>query len=257
MLEEQQLSQPELLAISQRGETELRTFDGLSLKVNNLPLFRNMFVSPKPQQKPTFIFVSGTSESGKSTLGKIAVETGLGHRLKIYKTLAELVDEGALVRNPDNIASNPFDYATWLQDQPSLLSKACELIADRYIGLIAQTDVPLAVVETIKHPWMATEFARRGDLIIASLYIDADLDQRVAREAAKTGIDPTKMRQAVLEKDLWKDELASGASNMEGVSDAIIRNDGSYASYDTFIRSFLALIRNNQRIAHGRAHDFS
>lgn len=237
------------------GELQARTADGLELHITSAATFNTLFFSGTEKHLPALVFVSGTSESGKSTMGKIAVENGLGHRLKIYKTLAELVKGGTLPSDSSGSKFNPFDYASWLQRDPSLLQQSCNLVAERYVSLMASTKVSIAVVETIKHPWMITEFAKAGNLRLLSLYIDADLDLRVRRQAEKTDTDIEVMRQEVLKKDEWKREL--GSIGVKDVSDGFIQNNGSYQSYDTFIKALLTSIKDNSQPIVGKTEDYS
>lgn len=236
------------------GENKLQTTDGLVIDIRDLGTFKR-FLSKKSPDYPSLILISGTSESGKSTFGKLAVASNIGHRLKFYRTLADLVDEGLLPRNPDKSSSNPFDYATWLEDNITLARLAAQSITSRYLELMRETDVPIAVVETIKHPWIITELRRIDQVRSFLFFIDADFEKRVTRQAAKTGKDLVTTKYSVSGKDSWK--LSLGTTGVKELSDAWITNNGSYGTYEQFVLSFLQLTQENSRIYSGKSLDLS
>src|SRR5690606_9340947 len=110
------------VSIANGEQGEFATPDGLEVKILNPENVRNVLL-PDNSQKPLFVFVSGASESGKSTFGRVAVESGIAHRLKVYKTLAEISGEDGL----PEMEGNPFDYATSLLEDPSLIDKAGDI----------------------------------------------------------------------------------------------------------------------------------
>lgn len=229
---------------------EFETTDGLKVKILSKENVRKALFSGN-SEKPLVVFVSGTSESGKSTFGKLAVETGIAHRLKIYKTLAELAEEGIL----PEMDKDPFTYATSLESDPGLVEKAGQEIASRYINLMQGTDVPLAVVETIKHRWMVKCFRSNPDIRFLSLAIDAGLERRISREAEKTGEPVEEVRTEVLRKDEWKQAL--GSEDVWSTADIYILNNGNYNTYEEMAISFLETLRNSTRVYSGDPHDYS
>jgi len=230
--------------------TELKSPDGLEVTILNAENVRNALL-PENSEKPLVIFISGTSESGKSTFGKLAVKTGIAHRLKIYKTLAETAGEEDL---PD-MEDNPFNYATSLESNPRLIEKAGQRIISKYVNLMLETDVPAAIVETIKHKWMVGCFRSNPNIRFLSIVIDADLEKRIRREATKTGRPIEEVRADVLKKDEWKQEL--GSKDVESTADVYILNNGDYNTYEKMVISFLRAWQKKTRSYSGKAHDYS
>ena len=249
--ESQTITQQEIELTISGEESELRTPDGLVVKINSPEAFRGFF-SVENLDKPALIILSGTSESGKSTFGKLSVELGIGHRLKIYKAVRELAEAGKL---PNIDELNPFDYASWLESDESLTRRASQEISSKYIQLMQETDVPIGVAETIKHPWMVTELKKIPTIKTLSLFIDADLNRRVDREVIKTGRDVQEVRYSVSEKDRWKETF--GTAKVKDLSDVVIVNDGNYETYIRFVKSFLELLRRRSKPYSGIAREYS
>lgn len=237
-----------------RTKNRLRTTDGLEVDVRDTEAFKHFF-SRELIAIPSYILISGTSESGKSTFGKLAVASNIGHRLKVYRTLADLVDDGILPKNPNKPKSSPFDYATWLEENPDLMRLAAQHIVSHYLELARETDVHTAVVETVKHSWIITELRRIRQIRTISLYIDADFDQRVSRQSNKTGGDFAATRESVIEKDSWK--LILGTADVKELCDTWVTNDGEYETYEQFVLAFLKLTQKSSRGYSGKARDLS
>jgi len=250
MIEYSMITEKDWESVVSGDSMEFKTTDGLMVKILNDENVRKA-LSLDNSEKPLVVFVSGTSESGKSTFGKLAVETGIAHRLKIYRTLAELAEEGILPK----MDKDPFTYATFLEGDPSLVEKAGQEIASRYINLMRSTDVPLAVVETIKHKWMVEHFRNNPNIRFLSIAIGADLEKRISREAEKTGKPVEEVRTEVLGKDEWKQALGSG--DVLSTADIYILNNGSYDTYKKMAISFLETLRNSTHSYSGDSHDYS
>lgn len=229
--------------------TEMETVDGLKVVINNPESFKNL-ISPENSRLPIALFISGTSESGKSTFGKLAVEAKIGHRLKIYATLADIRDEVA-----PNSEKTSYDYATSLEADSDLSGKVAEEILDKYKKLMSETDVPIIVVETIKHQWMVDNFKTATDIRFLSIFIDADLEKRIERESTKTGKPMEKVRAEVLGKDEWKRELGTGS--IDKLADVHIVNNGSFETYKTLVVSLLEAFRENSNNYSGITHDYT
>lgn len=249
-MSEYQITGKDWESIASGQRVEFKSPDGLEVKILNVDNVKEA-LSAQNSDKPLLIFVSGTSESGKSTFGKLAVQSGIAHRLKIYKTLAELSGAEGL----PEMTGNPFDYATLLEVDSGKIEKAGHEIASRYVSLMQETDVPIAVVETIKHKWMAEQFRRNPDIRFLSVLIDADLEQRVAREAKKTGKPLDEVRAEVLRKDDWKQAL--GSEDVGSTADIYVLNNGDYETYEQMITSFLETLRGSTQTYSGKARDYS
>lgn len=232
------------------SQTEMSTEDGLQIKILQSGRVRTVLSESDPN-KPIVIFISGTSESGKSTFGKLSVENNIAHRLKIYKDLAGLADSGYL----PPMEKDPFTYATILENDPALVQKAADRIASDYVNIMQSTDVPIVIVETIKHKWIVDQFKANPQIRFLCVAVDADLDKRVSREALKTGKPEGEIRVKVIKKDEWKQQL--GSRSVENEADIYILNNGEYTTYKQVVSSFLEVLGKNSRPYSGKTHDYS
>lgn len=246
----ERITKGELEQVGTSGQTEIETTDGLQVVINNPEAYRRA-MSPENLELSVVLFISGTSESGKSTFGKLAVESGTGHRLKIYATLADVRDEmGTVSTEPTS-----YDYGTRIASDPDLTEKTARGISNKYKQLMSETGVPIVVVETIKHRWMVDHFKQFPDIRFLSIFIDADLERRIAREAEKTGRPLADIKTEVLSKDEWKREL--GSESIDKVADIHVMNNGSFDTYKTMVVSFLEALRDNSQDYSGSPRDFS
>lgn len=246
----ERITKEELEQVGAPGQTEVETADGLQITINSPEAYRGA-MSHENSGKPVVLFISGNSESGKSTFGKLAVETGIGHRIKIYATLAEVRDEmGTVSDEPTS-----YDYGTRIASDSGLTDETARGILNKYKQLMSETDVPIVVVETIKHRWMVDHFKQFSDIRFLSIFIDADLEKRIEREAEKTGKPLDSVRAEVLDKDEWKREL--GSESIDRVADIHIVNNGGYDTYRTMVISFLEALRDNSLHYSGTPRDFS
>ncbi|MDD3735131.1 MAG: hypothetical protein PHO31_01500 [Candidatus Pacebacteria bacterium] len=246
----ERITKSEFEQVGASGQTEVETTDGLRIIINNPEAYRRA-MSPENSEKPVVLFISGTSESGKSTFGKLAVESGIGHRVKIYATLADVRDEmGAVSDEPTS-----YDYGTRIASDSSLTDETAKRILNKYKQLMNETGVPIVVVETIKHQWMVDRFKQFSDIRFLSIFIDADLEKRIEREAKKTGKPLDLVRAEVLDKDEWKREL--GSESIDKVADIHVVNNGSFNTYRTMVVSFLEALKDNSQDYSGIPIDFS
>ncbi|RJR24340.1 hypothetical protein C4578_03065 [Candidatus Microgenomates bacterium] len=250
MIERNVIGENDWESVALGNTIEIKSTDGLEVKILNPENIKNV-LSQANFSKPLFIFISGTSESGKSTFGKLAVKTGIAHRLKIYKTLAEMSGEKGLPEMVDN----PFNYATSIATNQELVEEVSNKILENYVGLMQQTDIPIAVVETIKHQWMVEQFRGDSSIRFLSIFIDADLEKRIVRESKKSGKSIDIVRSEVHKKDVMKQTL--GSEEVENSADIYISNNGSLESYEDMILSFLKILRSHSIIYSGEAHDYS
>lgn len=247
------IGEPEIGLITEKGETELKTSDGLIVEVKRLDKLKAVFDN-KFAQNPVLVLVGGTSESGKSTLSRMAVEKGVGHRLKIYKAVSELIGELSLPHPGGEL--NPFDYSSWLEEEhPQLIETVSLGIHDKYMKIMVETDVPIGIVETIKHPWMISGFEKFADLRTLSLFIDADFNKRVSREVIKSGKTYDEIHYSVSQKDRNKERY--GSMKVRELSDLVISNNGAPETYFEFSLSFLNKLKEYSRPYGGTPAEYS
>lgn len=228
------------------------TENGLSVSIEKPQVLLTM-MSERFRSKPIFILVSGTSESGKSHLGKHFVKSETGNRLKFYKTLAGTSEYGDY--NTSNSKKNPFDFAESIKNKSKIKNEVFNKIKEDYICIIRKTNIPVATVETIKHPWIIEAFRSDSDLRVLCLFIDAPVEERVKREARKTKHGIEEIMDKTLEKDTWKNSF--GNQEIRSMADLLINNAGGTDVYNSFLDSFELFLRNSSKKYIGSPLDFS
>lgn len=246
----------EILSGAWRSRTRLATGDGLEIDFKRAPQLRQ--AREQGRETPILLLISGRSESGKSHMGKRFVRDNAGNRLKIYKTVREGIEFGRLVPYPlpTNDLSQPFQYCNWAGGNHDAGQKLIDYIVSQYCQIADSTGVHVAVVETIKHPWIIEALREDKKVRSVSIFIDAPEDLRIRREAAKKHIAISEMAQTVKDKD--KIKAGYGNDQIMGLCDVLISNAGTLESYESFI---LFLERYTKRYCHfdhdAVAKDFS
>ncbi len=185
---------------------------------------------PEPQNGSTrlFVFVGGTSESGKSELTKTANERGDAHRVKYLRIANELSDE--LYGNND-----PYSF---LSSNHPLLDSHLALFWDR-LGMLVESVPRITFIETIKHPQLLRSFGQTTlNATLLTVFVDADIELRIAREAKRLQVSPDSIRDLVLEKDALKRSV--GLDEVRNMADIVVHNDGSHAEYVEWAHTFSA-----------------
>lgn len=233
---------------------EVTNPDGLRVVLRDMPRLKSL-VTESERSIPYLLLVSGTSESGKSFFGQSFVESNTGHRLKIYKTIAEALEKGELKSIDFEDPTNPFKYASAAQGDEIVQKETLAYIADEYSRILTTTDVGIAVVETFKHPWL-TEGMKRSDRFRSiGIFVDAPEELRIQREALKKRQSAEIIKELVVEKDLTK--ASYGSLELPGKSDILVWNAGSIESYEGFIFLLQQLLLSSGTAHHGKAIDYS
>lgn len=176
---------------------------------------------PTPDTPSTrlFVFVGGTSESGKSELTTIAQQRGDAHRIKYLRVANELNAELYGV-------NDPFAFLNPEHEQ----SELHHALFWQRLNSLVETGPRIAFVETIKHPELLRSFGRAAlDAKLYTIFVDADFEQRVAREASRLGANPDAIRQYISEKDTLKHSF--GLEGVRSLTDLSVLNDGSHEEY--------------------------
>lgn len=185
---------------------------------------------PTPDTPSTrlFVFVGGTSESGKSELTTIAHQRGDAHRIKYLRVANELSAE--LYGTGD-----PFEFLNPNHEH----SEMHHALFWQRLESIVEAGPRIAFIETIKHPELLRSFGRAAlDAKLYTIFIDADFDQRVEREAARLGVNPEHIRQYISEKDALKQSI--GLEGVRGLADATILNNGSHDEYVSWAHALIS-----------------
>lgn len=229
------MSNKEELNKTSKNSVEVLTKDGLAVRVINFKHVETVLAIPS--NKPLFILISGTSESGKSHIGKKFVDDRMASRVKFYKSLS-LCNEFV---NRSDQKVKLFDFATTLANQTNVQDSIVNKIVDEYVQYYSQTKCPIFIVETIKHQWIVDALKRRLDVACLSVYIDASFSKRVERESVKTGIPIAQLEIMTRNKDA--DKSVYGMGQVEKGADIKIVNNGSLVNYNGWINSFEEALR--------------
>ncbi len=237
------------------SEVSHQTDSGLNV-VFSRPQEIAEFVSREDKSAPLFILVSGMSESGKSHLGQSFVGRGYGNRMKIYKKLALASDEGVIPRASDG-TNNPFLLAGELD--PSQQRTAIDFIVSSMGHDAQESGVPVSVVETLKHPWMEELIRERQDVHSVSVFVTADEELRIARQAEKIGACTPEELMALTERVRGKDRDKANYGNLalETTCNVHITNNGNLADYDAFIDGFGQFVQRQYGAYEGVPVDYS
>ena len=182
---------------------------------------------------PILLLLSGLSESGKSLFGQTAVNNGWGNRLKVYKTIAIGASDNHLPLAKDG-SNNPFSIASELPS--SQQGEMLDFIVADFQKKFLETQVPVAVVETFKHPWLVDGLRDRTDIRAISLFIEADFANRLTREASKKKLtaqdDINELAETIRQKDVTK--ASYGNMEIRRTADILVVNNGDLYTYLSF-----------------------
>lgn len=232
----------EIGSTNQEPPLHVATPDGLSLRVARPENLRRILTAQTPF--PYFLLLlSGTSESGKSYMGRLLLKAGVASRIKLLRVVRELQERGILPRLQDH--TGKLDPNLVLNDLVSPHYPNAETIFAKLKELITET--PIAVVETIKHP-LVIETARLDDsFAVLSIFIDASRHHRLEREAAKTGKSTLELNTAISKKD--REKAAYGNTQIERIADLVIINNGTLEAYDQFCLALGEAVKTHTRQA--------
>lgn len=229
-------------------DSEQRVTGGFSVEVDTQRLTE---VLGRDNNLPILILVSGTSESGKSHLGKKFVADGAGHRLKIYKTISELIRSTPDLTNH----TDAVEFSTHTESTPHERKFTVDHIVNEYSSVMRDTDVLVGIVETLKNPWLVEDLKSRDDIRVISMYVDGPLGVRVSREAEKTGRSYSEIEAETIDKDKYK--ASTGSERIRDISDIVVWNGGSVETYNTFVETLEGVLKDHVKNFSGQAADFS
>ncbi|MCQ9210566.1 nucleoside/nucleotide kinase family protein [Granulicatella seriolae] len=164
------------------------------------------------------IGLGGLSESGKSYSGSYLSKRHSIPRVKIVKYIEKFrVD---YFKEEINLE----DFHRYLYDTPNkftefFLEKMIQKLKDEY------GSYPFIVVESLRDPFFGEYFKKvlKEDFIV--IYLEARFEDRVEREAIKTGKDTSEISRLVYEKDITK--VSQGALKYQELADYSIDNHSS------------------------------
>jgi hypothetical protein len=203
------------------GIQNFETMNGFQVIVHN-PEAVNSKVEGNPDA-PILLLLAGSSESGKSTMGKMAVETDLASRIKYLNISAKILMNGSKSNEIIDVLSvleqegNEVPFAEFL-----------DVFIDEIIEVVS-TRGGVAVVETLKHPGLVYALQNSSRVRAFSVFVDADLNKRVERESIKAGATFEETMEAVLKKDKAKGSL--GLEEIRDGADLTMINNGTYEEY--------------------------
>lgn len=177
---------------------------------------------PEPDTDRTrlFVFVSGTSESGKSDFTTRGYSQGYAHRIK-YLHIANAL--GAEHYGNDD----PFAY---LQETNNPLLETNHSMFWKKLDQLTADGPRISVIETLKHPLLLRSMGNTAiDAKLLSIFIDADFEERVARESERLGVPVETIRKQTEQKDIHKVKL--GLNQIRNSADIIVANNGSYDEF--------------------------
>jgi shikimate kinase len=192
---------------------------------------------------PIFIMLSGTSESGKSTIGNTGLSAGLASRIKYLKVSSDiLIDELS--------SKNVIDTLTDMESLNLVTDEEYTQFVDELItriSIMTSTRGGVSVVETLKHPRLVSALKNSPKVRALSVYVDADLESRIDRETIKTGLPRVVVAKKVNEKDMTKGSL--GLEQIRRTADVLLYNDGSYEEYVAYAKSILNIFSDHTDIS--------
>lgn len=181
-----------------------------------LELFHSYILILKGDFFMKIIGLGGLSESGKSYSGKYLSEKYSVPKVKIVKYIEEF--RSRYFRNEIDLE----DFHRYLYTKPGDFT---DFFLDKMIAILYKEygKYPFIVIESLRDPFLGEYFKRKlkNDFII--IYLEATLENRVARESLKIDKTISEVRNLTYEKDILK--VSHGALEYKKMSDYTIRND--------------------------------
>lgn len=214
------------------------------------------------QDRLKLLLISGDSESGKSTFGKLGMSLGYANRVKIYKVIANLQETGVLPsvllpqeKRVHGFIYDPLGMSNLIEMNSKLQRVAIPAIEQEFLEFDKQTGVRVNVVEAIKHPWIVGGLRSSRLLSAVSIYVEAPLDLRIERQAGHLGLPVEEVANMVTEKDFWKDRM--GNQVVKTMADLVISNVGSLEDYIKVVTSLLSVVATNTKNSRGVPSELS
>lgn len=182
---------------------------------------------------PLLHIMSGTSESGKSTFGNRLQHNKIATRYKILTAVAYLQKKDYLPSQTGGSGNDPMNLLDYIEKNYTKTQEERLLIVRRVQEHLEEIDTPIAVIETVKHPWLIKDFTLYPKLRAISYFITADINKRTSRESLKRGTSYQDTLQDIKDKDATKNRF--GNSQIEYLADITIRNNGSIEEYKNLI----------------------
>lgn len=183
---------------------------------------------PADKNEKLFICLGGSSESGKSSFSQRMLQTHNVNRVKYLKATNEFGINSGLVD------TDPFSM---LGDENEDRRRINEIGAWRTIDSVTEGKSRITVIESLKHPGFLKSFARaalNGCLYV--VYIDADLNLRINREASHRGLSIEETTDQIRRKDMEK--TAYGSEDVRKLADMVLYNNGNQDEYLGWIDEF-------------------
>ncbi len=247
--------------IDENGKPRFEFESGTALTFIHPKEFASMLNRNYQNQSKLFL-ISGDSESGKSTFGKLGMSFGFANRVKIYKVIANLQEAGVLPsvllpqeKRAHGFVYDPLGVANLIGMDSELQRIAIPAIEQEFLEFNRQTGVNVNVVEAIKHPWIVKGLRSSRLLKAISIYVEAPLDLRIERQTRHLGLPVNEVADLVTEKDLWKDGM--GNQVVKTTADLIISNVGSMEDYVKVVTGLLSVVTAHTKNSRGIPSELS
>lgn len=217
--------------------TNLLTKSGLEITIKNPNRIYDIF--SRKESTPIALLMSGTSESGKSTMGKYLHKNNRGNRVKILAIIGRLMDNKKITDEykNENDENDPNLLLTALENNEEDI-KLYDKFVDQHLKITKGTY--LSVVETFKHKTLVEKMQASKKVRCISIFTDADFEARIKRESIKSGMSIKDTEMAIRKKD--QEKSLFGSDSIRSICDIEIMNNGSLEDYFEFIDRLTDLI---------------
>lgn len=247
--------------VDENGKPRFEFESGTVITFEHPEAFTGLLNQDFRDQMKLFL-ISGDSESGKSTFGKLGMSLGIANRVKVYKVIANLQEKGVLPsvllpseKRIHGFVYDPLGVASLIETNSRLQHIAISAIQKEFQEFDKSTGVKINVVEAIKHPWIVEGLRSSRFLRAVSVYIEAPLGLRIERQSRHVGMPVEEVADLVTEKDLWKDSM--GNKIVKTMADIIISNVGSIEDYVATVENLLSVVAANTTNSRGIPSELS
>ncbi len=247
--------------VDEKGKPRFEFESGTTVVFKHPEVFAGM-LNRRFQDQLKLLLISGDSESGKSTFGKLGMSLGYANRVKIYKVVANLQETGVLPsvllpqeKRVHGFVYDPLGVANLIAMDSKLQRIAIPAIEQEFRDFDQRTGVKVNVVEAIKHPWIVDGLRSSRLLRAVSIYVEAPFGLRIERQTRHLGLPVEEVADLVTEKDLWKDSM--GNQVVKTMADLIISNVGSIEDYVRVVTSLLSAVAASTKNSRGIPSELS
>lgn len=237
------------------GKSEIRCTDGFSFKIEHPDEVAKTFDKSR-SHLPLVILMSGPSESGKSTFGRVLSSERVATRFKILRLVRELSEQSKIPPHPKLGSEDPILLLQHIHGHGEEHEISVgRTIVDGVIEKLEKWDTPIAVVETISFPWLIKAFKRHEGIRSLSVFLNPNRNLRIAREAEKENLTLADAAKFTDLKD--KAKAIAGVWEIREMADIVVFNNApTTREFTLLVKSLGQLGLSYSRAFTGIPHEY-